>query len=283
VRDRRPVEAGRAVAQRGAVRHAEDEEPGAEVDAAVDLGLDPPAEVEAGLATEVDVESGFRLGEHCELRGRIAAERGGATLEIDVERDRALAEEHDPGPGDRGPRREQAVLAAIVVTGRPEHGGAPQRCPEKRQIEARADADLRKEYDKIKAQIGDKEYKVRHILVEKEDEAKEIVAALQKGEKFEKLAERSKDPGSKDKGGDLDWNAPGNFVKPFSDAMVATPKGKFTAQPVQTQFGWHVIMVEDVREAKIPGFDEVKPQLQQRMQAQVLDQYFKELRTKNGI
>jgi peptidyl-prolyl cis-trans isomerase C len=146
-----------------------------------------------------------------------------------------------------------------------------------------SDAALRKEYDTIKSQIGDKEYKVRHILVEKEDDAKDIIASLQKGEKFEKLAERSKDPGSKDKGGDLDWNAPGNFVKPFSDAMVATPKGKFTAQPVQTQFGWHVIMVEDIRDAKVPGFDEVKPQLQQRMQAQMLDQYFKELRAKNGL
>ncbi len=145
------------------------------------------------------------------------------------------------------------------------------------------DAALRKEYDQIKSQIGDKEYKVRHILVEKEGDAKEIVIALQNGDRFEKLAERSKDPGSKDKGGDLDWNAPGNFVKPFSDAMVATPKGKFTAQPVQTQFGWHVIMVEDVRDAKIPAYEEVKPQLQQRMQAQILDQYFKELRTKNGV
>ena len=124
---------------------------------------------------------------------------------------------------------------------------------------------------------------MRHILVEKEADAKDIIAALQKGEKFEKLAERSKDPGSKDKGGDLDWNAPGNFVKPFSDAMVATPKGKFTPKPVQTQFGWHVIMVEDVRDAKIPTFEEVKPQLLQRMQAQMLDQYFKELRAKNGI
>ena len=90
------------------------------------------------------------------------------------------------------------------------------------------DAALHKEYDAIKAQIGDKEYKVRHILVEKEDEAKEIIVALQKGEKFEKLAERSKDPGSKANGGDLDWNAPANFVKPFADAMVALPKGKFT-------------------------------------------------------
>ncbi|HEX8010114.1 MAG TPA: peptidylprolyl isomerase, partial [Casimicrobiaceae bacterium] len=99
---------------------------------------------------------------------------------------------------------------------------------------------LRKEYEGIRAQMGDKEYKVRHILVEKEDEAKDIIAALQKGEKFEKLADRSKDAGSKAKGGDLDWNTPANFVKPFADAMVALPKGKFTTTPVQTQFGWHV-------------------------------------------
>jgi peptidyl-prolyl cis-trans isomerase C len=145
------------------------------------------------------------------------------------------------------------------------------------------EATLRAEYDKIKSQIGDKEYKVRHILVEKEDEAKEIIVALQKGDKFEKLADRSKDPGSKANGGDLDWNAPGNFVKPFSDAMVKLPKGKFTTQPVQTQFGWHVIQVDDIRDAKVPGFDEVKPQLAQRMQSAQLEAYFKELRSKNGL
>jgi len=146
------------------------------------------------------------------------------------------------------------------------------------------EAELKKEYDTIKSQIGDKEYKVRHILVEKEDDAKAIITELQKGAKFDELAKsRSKDPGSKDKGGDLDWNAPANFVKPFGDAMKATPKGKFTAQPVQTQFGWHVIEVEDVRDAKVPGYDEVKPQLQQRLQAQWLDKYFKDLRAKNGV
>ena len=154
-------------------------------------------------------------------------------------------------------------------------GSRRTRCPKRT---------CRKEYDTIKTQIGDKEYKVRHILVEKEDDAKDIIAELQKGAKFDELAKaRSKDPGSKDKGGDLDWNAPANFVKPFGDAMVATPKGKFTPQPVQTQFGWHVIMVEDVRDAKVPPFDEVKPQLQQRLQAQWLDKYFKELRAKNGV
>jgi peptidyl-prolyl cis-trans isomerase C len=146
------------------------------------------------------------------------------------------------------------------------------------------EADLRREYDTIKAQIGDKEYKVSHILVEKEDEAKDVIAELQKGQKFADLAKaRSKDPGSKDRGGDLDWNAPANFVKPFSDAMVKAEKGKFTPQPVQTQFGWHVILVEDVRDAKVPSYDEVKPQLSQRMQAQHLDRYFRDLRAKNGL
>jgi peptidyl-prolyl cis-trans isomerase C len=145
------------------------------------------------------------------------------------------------------------------------------------------DAALRKEYEQIKTQIGDKEYKVRHILVEKEDEAKAIIVSLQKGERFEKLAEQSKDPGSKANGGDLDWNAPANFVKPFSDAMVKLEKGKFTTQPVQTQFGWHVIRLDDVRDAKVPPYEEVKPQLAQRLQSQHLDNYFKELRAKNGL
>jgi peptidyl-prolyl cis-trans isomerase C len=146
------------------------------------------------------------------------------------------------------------------------------------------ETDLRSEYEKIKSQIGDREYKVRHILVEKEDEAKDVIAELQKGAKFDELAKaRSKDPGSKDRGGDLDWNAPAGFVKPFGDAMAKTPKGKFTPQPVQTQFGWHVILVDDTRDAKVPSFDEVKPQLQQRLQAQWLDKYFKDLRSKNGV
>ncbi len=147
-----------------------------------------------------------------------------------------------------------------------------------------SEADIKAEYDKFKAQSAGTEYRARHILVEKEDEAKDVIAQLQKGGKFDELAKaRSKDPGSKDRGGDLDWNAAGGFVKPFSDAMIATPKGKFTAQPVQTQFGYHVIQVDDLRDAKIPPFDEVRPQLQQRMQAAHLDRYFKELRAKGGV
>ncbi len=146
-----------------------------------------------------------------------------------------------------------------------------------------SDEALHREYDTIKAQMGDKEYKVRHILVDNQAEANEIIAALQKGEKFETLAaEHSKDTGSKSRGGDLDWNTPSNFVKPFADAMVALPKGKFTTTPVQTQFGWHVIEVDDIREAKVPSFDEVKQQLTQRMQSQAVDLYLRQLRAENG-
>ncbi len=146
-----------------------------------------------------------------------------------------------------------------------------------------SDDDLKKEYEAIKSQLGDKEYKARHVLVEREDEAKEIIAQLQKGEKFEKLAERSRDEGSKAKGGDLDWNSPANFVKPFSDAMVKLEKGKFTPLPVQSPFGWHVIQLEDVRAAKIPSFDEVKQNLQQQAQAKLMDKLIRELREKAGL
>ena len=146
-----------------------------------------------------------------------------------------------------------------------------------------AEADLKKEYDAIKGRMGDKEYKPRHVLVETEDQAKAIIARLQNGTAFEEVAKESRDPGSKERGGELGWSNPAMFVKPFSDAMVKAEKGKFTPQPVQTQFGWHVILVEDVRDAKVPSFDEVKPQLAQRLQAQMLDKYFRDLRAKNGV
>ena len=146
-----------------------------------------------------------------------------------------------------------------------------------------SDDQLKKDYEAIKASLGSKEYLARHILVEKEDEAKEIITQLQKGEKFEKLAERSKDPGSKDKGGELGWASPANFAKPFSDAMVALQKGKFTPTPVQTQFGWHVILLEDVRETKAPSFEEVKPNLVQRAQGVLVEKHLADLRAKAAI
>ena len=146
-----------------------------------------------------------------------------------------------------------------------------------------SDDAVKAEFEKIKLQMGDKEYKARHILVEKETEAQEIVDKLKKGEKFEDLAKASKDPGSKDQGGALDWNVPGGFVKPFSDAMVKLEKGKYTEVPVQSQFGWHVIQLEDVRQAKLPEFDEVKSGLLQRMQEANFEKAVADLRAKAKV
>ncbi|KAA3655154.1 MAG: peptidylprolyl isomerase [Proteobacteria bacterium] len=142
------------------------------------------------------------------------------------------------------------------------------------------DADVRKAYDEIKGRLGDTEYHARHILVDDEAEALAIVAKLNKGEKFDDLAKaHSKDPGSKDKGGDLGWNAPSTFVQPFSDAMVKLEKGKMTPAPIKTQFGYHIIKLDDTRKMAAPDFDQVSPQLKQRLQAQSLEQHILQLRT----
>ncbi len=146
-----------------------------------------------------------------------------------------------------------------------------------------SDETIKKEYDNIVKTMGTKEYKARHILVEKEDEAKSIIARLQKGEKFEELAKQSKDPGNKDRGGDLGWSAPSGYVKPFADELVKLEKGKFSAIPVKTEFGWHVIQLDDVRDLKHPPLDEVKPQIQQRLQQQMLEKQIAELRTKAKV
>jgi peptidyl-prolyl cis-trans isomerase C len=145
------------------------------------------------------------------------------------------------------------------------------------------DAAVKAEYETISKAMGDKEYKTRHILVEKEDQAKGIVARLQKGEKFEDLAKDSKDPGSKDRGGDLGWAAPAGYVKPFADALVKLEKGKFSAEPVKTDFGYHVILLEDVRPMKNPPLDEVKPQMLQRLQQQAIEKHILELRAKAKV
>ncbi|HUL92259.1 MAG TPA: peptidylprolyl isomerase [Burkholderiales bacterium] len=143
--------------------------------------------------------------------------------------------------------------------------------------------DMQAEYNKIKASRNDKEYKARHILVDKDTEANDIIAQLKKGAKFEDLAKQSKDPGSKDKGGDLDWNPPGTFVKPFADALTKLEKGKYTETPVQTQFGWHVIQLDDVRAQTFPPYDSVKQQLHSRLQDQEIQKYVGELRAKATI
>jgi peptidyl-prolyl cis-trans isomerase C len=146
------------------------------------------------------------------------------------------------------------------------------------------DAEVKAEYDKFAAANSGKEYKARHILVEKEDEAKAIIAQLKKGGKFEEIAKKSsKDPGSGAKGGDLDWAGPGNYVAEFSDAMTKLPKGKTTETPVKSQFGYHIIRVDDIRDAQLPKFDDVKPQISQQLQQQRLVKFQEELRSKAKV
>ena len=147
-----------------------------------------------------------------------------------------------------------------------------------------SDAEIQAEYDKFRAQAADKEYHARHILVEKEDEAKALIAEIKGGKSFEEVAKRaSKDPGSAANGGDLDWAPPTAFVKPFSDAMMALQKGQITETPVKTQFGYHVIRLEDSRPAKVPSFEEVKPQIAESLQQQKLQAYQQELKKKAKI
>jgi len=145
------------------------------------------------------------------------------------------------------------------------------------------DADVQAEYDKFVAANGGKEYRARHILVETPAQAEVILASLKKGGKFEDIAKKqSKDPGSGANGGDLDWAAPGNYVKEFSEAMVALKKGEVSA-PVQSQFGFHIIRLDDVREAQLPKLEDVKPQIVQQMTQQRMAAFQQELRAKANV
>lgn len=146
------------------------------------------------------------------------------------------------------------------------------------------DADLQKQYEEFKKSMGENEYKARHILVDKEDDAKAIIAELNKGGDFAKLAkEKSKDPGSKDNGGDLDWGPGARYVKPFSDALASLKKGETTKAPVKTDFGYHVIRLDDVRPLKVPAFEELKEQFRQRAQQQQIQRLVMDLRSKAKV
>lgn len=143
---------------------------------------------------------------------------------------------------------------------------------------------LKQEYDKLKTRLGNKEYNVRHILVETEAESRNIIALLaKKGNKFEKLAEKSKDAGSATQGGSLGWIVPAKLVPEFANAMLNLQKGEITKGPVQTQFGWHVIRLDDIRDLKAPSFEELKPQLQQRLQQQAIQKVIDGLRANAKI
>ena len=146
------------------------------------------------------------------------------------------------------------------------------------------DEALKAEYNKAKSAEGDKEYKAQHILVEDEKDAKNLIAQIKKGGNFDKLAkEKSKDAGSKDQGGKLEWTMPGNFVKPFSEAMVKLKKGEMTQEPVKTPYGYHIIKLEDTRGAKVPTFDEVKDKIRQSQQQTMMTKLLDDLRAKAKV
>jgi len=143
------------------------------------------------------------------------------------------------------------------------------------------DVEAKAEYDKFKAQSTGTEYRARHILVEKEDEAKSLLKQLIAGAKFDDLAKKhSTDKGSGANGGDLDFAKPDSYVPEFGTALVALKKGETTQTPVKSQFGFHIIKLEDTREAQFPPFEEVKPQVVQRLSQQKLQQYQEDLRKK---
>lgn len=145
------------------------------------------------------------------------------------------------------------------------------------------DAQLKSQYDTIKAKGGGKEYKVRHILVKNEAEAIAVITKLKKGAKFDELAAESIDNGSKFNGGDLGWSSPGKFVKPFGEALASMNKGKITETPVKTDYGYHVIKLEDTRPLKVPSFAEMRPMLQQSAQTQIVEKMLNDLRIKARI
>jgi peptidyl-prolyl cis-trans isomerase C len=146
-----------------------------------------------------------------------------------------------------------------------------------------SDAELKKEYERVKADVGDREYHARHILVKSEEEAKAIIAQLKKGGSFQKIAAEKSEDASKANGGDLGWSGPERFVPAFSNALKKLKKGQTTDAPVQTQFGWHVIRLEDERARKFPAFEEVKPQIQNQLQQQAVGKAINDLRSKAKV
>ena len=146
------------------------------------------------------------------------------------------------------------------------------------------DADTKAAYEDYKKELGTKEYSARHILVKTEAEATDIIAQIKKGGDFAKIAkEKSLDPGSKEKGGDLGWFSPAGMVKPFSDAVTTLKKGELTATPVQTQFGWHVIKMVDSRATQVPSYDKVKGGLERTLQQRKLEKMMLGLKEKSKI
>ena len=150
-----------------------------------------------------------------------------------------------------------------------------------------SDADVVKEYERVKAQQGGdagKQYKARHILVKEEADAKQVMADLKSGGDFAKIAvEKSVDPGSKDQGGQLDWSEAEAYVQPFGEALKTLKKGEMTKEPVKTNYGYHIIELQDVRTQPFPPLEQVKAQIQQSLANKNREDYIADLRGKAKI
>lgn len=164
----------------------------------------------------------------------------------------------------------QSVLAGVFV----------QHVSTKTPI---SEGQIKQEYDRVNATLEKKEYNVRHIVLATEAEAKAIIAQLGKNEPFEKLAEKSKDSNSATRGGSLGWVKASALFPALANAVIKLPKGGYTKEPVQTQYGWHVVKVDDERAVVFPSLAEVKPQLQQRLQQQAIQKAIADLRAKTKV
>lgn len=140
-----------------------------------------------------------------------------------------------------------------------------------------SEQDIQKVYDATYSADGSSEYKARHILLKTRERALEIVSELQKGGDFQTLAKDHSTGPSGPKGGDLGWFGPSQMVGGFADAVVALQNGEFSGEPIQTQFGWHVILREDSRDLTPPAFDSVKNKIQSQLQRKLLDTHLQEL------
>jgi peptidyl-prolyl cis-trans isomerase C len=140
------------------------------------------------------------------------------------------------------------------------------------------DAEILAAYEAQLEQSPAKQYKARHILVQSQDEAEDLIAQLDEGADFQALAKEHSTGPSGPNGGDLGWFAPDQMVKPFSDAVVALDDGAHTAAPVQTQFGWHVILREESRDNEPPTLDSVRDAIKQQVEQTKFQDYMQELR-----
>ena len=170
-------------------------------------------------------------------------------------------------------------IPPATLASNPVNKANPRTAPNRTQITRAnpvSDEELKKIYQE-QAPSGD-EYKARHILVKEEDEAKTLIVELDNGADFSELAKQHSTGPSGKSGGELGWFSPKQMVAPFSEAVAGMEKGAYTKQPIKTQFGWHIIILDDTREASPPPFEQLKPQLQAFVQKQRVQAYITRLR-----